>query len=79
MTTMPRWLAEFWRVEDKLDPLGTPSQFGGGGDESQLGKGGEIFLNGDGRRYQPGSYLVHGVAERAWHQIKLIGQKIVGV
>ena len=67
VTTMPRWLGESWRMGDQLEPLRKPSQFSGGGDESQSGKDGEIVLNGDGWRHRPLSYLAHGVAERAWH------------
>ena len=56
-----------------------PGEFGGGSFESEPGKDGEIVLNGDRRCHQPISYLAHGVAERAWHQVKLVGQKVVGV
>ena len=63
----------------ELEPLRRPSQFGGGGGEPQSGKNGEIVLNGERRRHQPSTYLANGVAERAWHQVKVIGQKFVGV
>ena len=79
MTAMPHWLEECWRMGDKLELLRKPSQFGGGGNESQPGKDGEIVLDGDGWRHQSRSYLAHGVAERAWYQVKVIGQKVVGV
>lgn len=76
---MLRWPGESWRIRDKSELLRKPSQFGRSGDESQSGKDGEIVLNRDGRRHQPSSYLADGVAERAWHQVKVINQKIVGV
>ena len=79
MTKIPRWLGEPWGVGDQLEPFRKPSQFGGGGDKSQPGKDGEIVLNGDGRRHQPLSYLARGVAEWTGHQVKVIGQKVVGV
>ena len=62
-----------------LEPLRKPSQFISGADEPQCGKDGKIVLKGNGRRYQPSTYLAHGVAEGAWHQVKVIGQKIVGM
>ena len=43
------------------------------------GKDGEIILNGEGWRHQPRSYLAPGVAERAWHQVKVVGQNVVWV
>ena len=42
-------------------------------------RGGEIVLNGEGRRHQPRSYLPDRVAEGPRHQVKVIGQKFVGV
>ena len=55
------------------------SHFGGGSDEPQPAEGGEIVLYRDGRCCQPRSYLADGVAEGAWHQVKVIGKKVVGV
>ena len=74
---MPRWPGESWSLRDNSEPLRKPSQFGRSGDESQSGKDGEIVLDGDGWRHQPSSYLADGVTERAWHQVKVIGQEIV--
>ena len=38
-----------------------------------------MVVNGEGRRYQPRSYLSDGVAEGPGRQVKVIGQKVVGV
>ena len=55
------------------------SQFGGGSNKTLSGEGGEVVLNGEGRCDQPRSYLSDGGAEEPGHQVKVIGQKVVGV
>ena len=67
------------RIGDESEPLREPSQFGGGGGESQPGKDDEIVLNGDGWRHQTLSYLARGSAEWTGHQVQVIGQEAVGV
>lgn len=74
-----RRLAGPHRIGDRLELFRKPSQFGGGVSQSQPGKDGEILLNGEGWRHQPRSYLAHHGAERARHQVKVIGQKLVRV